>query len=614
MPESTSPSGDSAREPHEADPAATPESGTEAAPAASPESGGEAAGTAVAAPPAPTIEPRPAAPAATPLARLWDRQLNHYPETAPRVFYLFISTMAGIVLYYELYVQYSVSTSLIKQFGMTYMFTTMISVVGNLVGAFASLIAGLADRWGRANLVVYGLLVVGLLIVFAVPNANSKSELMVYMAIVSFVEGMVLVASPALIRDFSPQVGRAAAMGFWTLGPVLGSLVATMVTSHTLDGHGWEDQFRFAGYAGLAVFVIAFFGLRELSPVLRDQLMVSLRDRALIEAKARGLDTEDLLKGQWRQMLRLDIVAPSLGIALHLMFYYSAVGNLVVYYATVFNYDEQRTNALANWYWIANAASLVFVGIVSDLAKVRKPFMVVGGVGTVVLTLVFAFRTDEVGTSYHHFAWLLVGIGIFSGFTFAPWMAAFTETIEKHNPAATATGLAVWGWVLRVVVSVSAIFTPIIVTAVTPLVNHGEEVQAAAAKAGPVAEVVAEHQELFAELSKYDDPAKLPPELLGRAVKEVGLDNLTKAQAAKNELLVLDKYGRDVQAAQKRAPDEWMRWWWFTIVCQALFLPTVFLMAGRWNPKKAAEDAAEHERRVAAELAELEATEAAKAG
>ena len=39
------------------------------------------------------------------------------------------------------------------------------------------------------------------------------------------VEGICLVATPALIRDFSPQVGRATAMGFWTSGPVLGSLI-----------------------------------------------------------------------------------------------------------------------------------------------------------------------------------------------------------------------------------------------------------------------------------------------------------------------------------------------------------------------------------------------------
>ncbi|MCF2525956.1 MFS transporter [Yinghuangia soli] len=551
--------------------------------------------------------PPPAAGPTSSVNWLWRRQLARYPDTTPRVFYLFISTLAGIVLYYELYVQYSVSTSLIQEFGMTYMFATMISVVGNLAGAFASLLAGLADRWGRANLVVYGLLLVGLLITFAVPNADSKNQLMFYMAVVSFVEGMVLVASPALIRDFSPQVGRAAAMGFWTLGPVIGSLATTIVTSNTLDDHGWQDQFRFAGYAGLAVFVIALFGLRELSPPIRDQLMVSLQDRALVEARARGLDTDALLKGQWKQMMRTDILVPSLGIALHLMFYYSAVGNLVVYYATTFGYSEQRTNALANWYWVSNALGLVLVGIVSDLLKVRKPFMLLGGVGTVVLTLLFALRTDEIGTGYYHFAWLLVGIGLFSGLAFAPWMAAFTETVEKHNPAATATGLAVWGWILRVVVSVSAIFTPLIVTSVTPLVNDEPEARAALASAGQAAVTVQQHPELIAELGKYQKLEEVPPALLGRAFAEIGAEKLMEVQAKQNELRILD----DFQKEQKKAPDEWKRWWWFTIACQALFIPTVFLMAGRWNPKKAKADAAEHERKVAAELAELVSAPAA---
>jgi MFS family permease len=45
--------------------------------------------------------------------------------------------------------------------------------------------------------------------------------------VVSFVEGIILVATPALIRDFAPQVGRATAMGFWTIGPVLGSLTVS---------------------------------------------------------------------------------------------------------------------------------------------------------------------------------------------------------------------------------------------------------------------------------------------------------------------------------------------------------------------------------------------------
>ena len=40
--------------------------------------------------------------------------------------------------------------------------------------AAATLIAGLADRWGRANLVVYGLALTGLLTLFGLPNAGGK--------------------------------------------------------------------------------------------------------------------------------------------------------------------------------------------------------------------------------------------------------------------------------------------------------------------------------------------------------------------------------------------------------------------------------------------------------
>ncbi len=140
----------------------------------------------------------------------------------------------------------------------------------------------------------------------------------------------MLVATPALIRDFSPQLGRASAMGFWTLGPVVGSLVVTEVSSNTLDAHpDWQYQFRICGIVGVVVFVIAFFGLRELAPKLRDQLMVSLRDRALIEARARGIDPEAALqKGHWRQMLRWDIIGPSFAVAVFLLFYYIAVGSV----------------------------------------------------------------------------------------------------------------------------------------------------------------------------------------------------------------------------------------------------------------------------------------------
>lgn len=59
-----------------------------------------------------------------------------------------------------------------------------------------------------------------------------------------------------------------------------------------------------------------------------------------------------------------------------------------------------------------------------------------------------------------------------------------------HDPAATAIGLAVWGWILRIVVACSAAFVPVVVTSVTPLVEHGHEVRAASEQAAPALAVV----------------------------------------------------------------------------------------------------------------------------
>ncbi len=144
---------------------------------------------------------------------------------------------------------------------------------------------------------VFGLLFAAIFVTFILPAATNKWEFTIESFVVGAVEGVCLVATPALIRDFSPQVGRATAMGFWTSGPVLGSLIVAIVGSITIPAvitnpRFWTHEFYICGTVGLVVFVVALIGLRELSPGLRDQLMVSLRDRALIEARAKGLDIE----------------------------------------------------------------------------------------------------------------------------------------------------------------------------------------------------------------------------------------------------------------------------------------------------------------------------------
>ena len=219
--------------------------------------------------------------------RIWHRSLTHYPERTRRTAYLAIAIATTMVLYYELYVTGGVATLQLQHFHMSFAYYTTFIAVSNLLGAFGALTAGVCDRFGRANFVVYGLLVTGLLVTVAIPHAPDKAALAVETCLVGAVEGTVLVATPALIRDFSPQAGRARAMGLWVLGPVFASLVVSLVATKTLPVlHSWQSQYYICGGVGLLTFAVSFMWLRELSPQLRDQIMVSERDRLLVEASA----------------------------------------------------------------------------------------------------------------------------------------------------------------------------------------------------------------------------------------------------------------------------------------------------------------------------------------
>ncbi len=557
-------------------------------------------------------------PPASGMARLWDRQLSSYPDTRMRFVYLGITVLATVILYYELYIQGAVATKIIAYFGMTFTQFVFISVVGNLLGAFASLAAGLADRWGRANLTVLGLFITGIITLFGLPNAPNTATFAVLFAVLSIVEGMILVATPALVRDFSPQLGRASAMGFWTFGPVLGSLVVTVVSSNTLDAHpDWQFQFRMCGIAGIIVAVIALIGLRELSPRLRDQLMVSLRDRTLIEARAKGLDLAQAMRGHWRQMLRFDVLGSAFAISVFLLFYYIAVGFFVVYFATVFGYSEARANGLANWYWIANAIALVTSGFLSDKLGVRKPFMIVGAVISLVGTGIFATLATKPDTSYYTFAVVLVISAAGGGLAYCAWMANFTETVERHNPAATATGLAVWGWTIRIVVTVALAVLTLVVPATSALVDQGPRVSEIAAKyPEQIKTATAIAPDTLAALKKNPADPAAGAAAVGDLVKSGVAANPAAAVARLTRLGTqpipaadaeyLTEHGATVAQAKEDNPHQWQTWWWVCFLGQLIFIPFIFITAGRWSPRKAREDAEQHEAMIQEEMAQLE--------
>jgi MFS family permease len=473
-----------------------------------------------------------------------------------RMLYLGITVLATVMLYYELYVGGSVATLLLANLHMTFSFYVVILAFGNLLGAFGSLFAGLADRWGRANLVVGGLLLTAVFTAFILPAATNKWVFGTETFAIAIIEGICLVATPALIRDFSPQVGRATAMGFWTSGPVLGSLIVAVVGSATIpaivpDTRFWTHEFLICGIAGLVVFLIALVGLKELSPQLRDQLMVTMRDRALIEARAKGIDIEAALRQPFRQLLKPDVVISAIAVSVMLLVYYTAVAFSVIYLTTIFGFSVKDANGLGNWNWGFNVIAVILIGVISDRVRVRKPFMVLGGVGAAVMIVVYLMEAGH-HPSYYTLAIELALLSFALGVAYAPWMASYTETVEARNPALIATGLAIWGWIIRVVVFISFLVIPLVVTSVTPLVSYGGTVSAYAAtykselafaaghpqvvatatkyqvqlanakKFAPELAVIQANPALFTKLASYPSPAAVPPKLAAQAVAAAG--------------------------------------------------------------------------------------------
>jgi hypothetical protein len=209
---------------------------------------------------------------------------------------------------------------------------------------------------------------------------------------------------------------------------------------------------------------------------------------------------------------------------------------------------------------------------------------------------------------------LLISILSFSrGFAYAPWMAAFTETLEARNPALVATGLAIWGWILRAVVSVSFLVLPAVVSSVTPVTSYGTRL--AAIKSAYPSQVAT--LEAIDPATRSALAASPPPSAaVIRAAAEIQAQLHTSPKQAAVRLLALRQmpagdraylraHGAQVQAARSRAPRQWRTWWWVCAAGQVAFLPTVLALRGQWRPSAARRDIAEHDASVDVALAGL---------
>ncbi|SRR6266516_1165578 len=95
------------------------------------------------------------------LSGLRDRSLDPYPANARRIWYLALTVIATITLYYQLYMLASVAPLVQADFHLSLSHYVYSLILANILGALAALMGSFADRIGRGNLIVYGLLATG---------------------------------------------------------------------------------------------------------------------------------------------------------------------------------------------------------------------------------------------------------------------------------------------------------------------------------------------------------------------------------------------------------------------------------------------------------------------
>lgn len=386
---------------------------------------------------------------AAPIVRqvAWQRELTHYPSTSARVWYLIVTLAIAVTLYSHAFVAVSVLPLLQHELGFTLQHFGLFFMLAFLPNAVSSLFGSLTDRLGRANLVVYGSLLSALLTLGVALTGTTRSFFIAGWTL-ALIEGVLQVTLLALVRDFSPRMSRAFALGFYSIGPWGGQILATTAASLTLPVYGtWQSQYVISSALSLLVALIAFFGLRELGPGLRAQVVLTGDDAARLEERAAHYDVTAATRQPWRQMLRSPILLSSLGYSLYNVPRYTFNVFLPTYLNSALALPLAQANGIASFFGLAFIATSLTIGFCSDRLQVRKPFMVIGALALVLMLLFFMGLTPAIGPGM--LILTLICLSFCQAMGNVSWLAAFTETAEEINPALIGTALAIQGAIFR---------------------------------------------------------------------------------------------------------------------------------------------------------------------
>jgi len=149
-----------------------------------------------------------------------------------------------------------------------------------------------------------------------------------------------------------------------------------------------------------------------------------MSEKVLIEAKAAGLDLQKLTKNRWRQMMHVSTVLSPIAINLFLIIYFTAIAYFVFYLPAFLGFSLSSFNGIQEIYWGVDIVALLVFGFISDKMMVRKPFMVVGAIGTIIAILLLL--NAKHGVSFTTISLILSLLSASLACCYGPWFASFT--------------------------------------------------------------------------------------------------------------------------------------------------------------------------------------------
>lgn len=370
---------------------------------------------------------------------------TEYPSRWSRLGQLGLVIFAATIICFERLKFSAVLGSIMAYFHMTKADFANLTTMASALHVVAALVVGpLMDRFGRKPVIVWTVFGWGIASIW-MATTTTMTWFFVAWIVSTVVLGVANTGALALIRDYSPQMGRATAYGFFTIYSGVGPYVALWFVA-LLHSYLPTWQGIFYGGAGIAFVagLVLLPSLRDLSPQVRHQVVVSAAQKTDVDERAREMTTEESMAtmGRMVSILRSWRVWSLVMVIQLWAFTYMIISMYgPLFFQEAFGMSEAAAARNISWFWITWTIFVVVAGWLSDWLETRKAVNLFGCWAAAAVMMVIAVLPGRgVDTTTLLAIWLT--LGVVAGFVYPPYVALYSENIEEISPFAMATAFA----------------------------------------------------------------------------------------------------------------------------------------------------------------------------